>query len=193
MQAPRRLVVATKNPGKLGEVRAVVAQVLPEIEIVDDVAWPDVPESGTTLEENALIKARAVCAATGIAAVADDTGLEVEALGGSPGVHSARYAGPECDDAANRRLLLAELVHQDNRAARFRTVVAVASPGGEEITVEGILEGTITSEERGSGGFGYDPIFEVEGRTLAELGREEKNRLSHRGRALRALAGIWGR
>ncbi len=191
MRLPHRLVIGTKNLGKLREARAVIAEVLPEIEIVEDATWPDVAESGATLEENALIKARAVCAAMGLGAIADDTGLEVEALGGAPGVRSARYAGPDGDDAANRRLLLAELADHSRRAARFRTVVAVVSPEGEEATVEGVLEGTITQEERGSGGFGYDSVFEVDGRTLAELDDEEKNRLSHRGRALRALAELY--
>lgn len=190
MRLPSRLVVGTKNPGKLREVHAVVAEVLPDVEIVEVVGWPDVPESGETLEENALIKARAVCAATGIAAITDDTGLEVDALEGAPGVRSARFAGPGSDDTANRRALLSALEGCGERAARFRTVVAVVSPQGDEMTVEGTLEGVITHKERGSGGFGYDSLFEVDGRTLAEMGEEEKNRLSHRGRALRALAAL---
>jgi len=188
---PRRLVVGTKNPGKLREVRAVLAKVLPEVKIAEDLDWPDVVESGETLEENALIKARAVCAATGVAAIADDTGLEVAALGGGPGVRSARYAGPDGDDAANRRALLYALEGCSDRKARFRTVVAVVSPGGDEVTVEGILEGAVAPVERGGGGFGYDSLFEIGDRTLAELGEGEKNRLSHRGRALRALAGLY--
>jgi len=188
MGLPRRLVVATKNPDKVREVRAVMASVAPEVELVVGGDWPDVAETGATLQENALIKARAVAAATGLPAVADDTGLEVDILGGAPGAHTARYAGPDGDYAANRRALLEALRGTADRRARFRTVVALVVPGEPEVLVEGVLEGRITTSERGSGGFGYDPIFEVEGRTLAEMGEEEKNRISHRARALRALA-----
>ena len=188
MKLPRRLVAATKNPDKAREVAAVLAMVAPEVELVAGADWPDVEESGGTLEENALLKARAVTAATGLPALADDTGLEVAALGGAPGVHTARYAGPAADYSANRRALLAALTGVADRGARFRTVVALALPGGGEVLAEGILEGSITTEERGGGGFGYDPIFEVEGRTLAELDEGHKNRISHRARALAALA-----
>ena len=187
-ELPGRLVVGTKNPGKLREVRAVLGEMLPEIEISSDLEWPDVVESGESLEENALIKARAVCTATGVAALADDTGLEVAALGGAPGVRSARYAGPDGDDAANRRALLSALEDCSDRTARFRTVVAVVRPDGGEVTSEGVLQGAIARSERGRGGFGYDSIFVVGDRTLAELDEAEKNRLSHRGRALRSLA-----
>jgi len=184
---PRRLVVATKNPDKVREVRAVLAAVAPEVEVVVSGDWPDVAETGATLEENALLKARAAAGATGMPAVADDTGLEVVALGGGPGVHTARYAGPDGDYAANRRALLAALSETADRRARFRTVVALADPGGDAMTAEGLLEGRITTTERGEGGFGYDPVFEVEGRTLAEMGEAEKNRISHRARALQVL------
>ncbi|HUU61240.1 MAG TPA: RdgB/HAM1 family non-canonical purine NTP pyrophosphatase [Acidimicrobiia bacterium] len=187
MGLPRRLVVATKNPDKVREVRAVLAAVAPQAEIVVGGEWPDVAETGATLEENALIKARAATAATGMPAVADDTGLEVDALGGAPGVHTARYAGPDGDYAANRRALLMALGDTADRRARFRTVVALVVPGEAEVLAEGVLEGWITTAERGSGGFGYDPIFEVDGRTLAEMGEGEKNRISHRARALQAL------
>jgi XTP/dITP diphosphohydrolase len=185
---PRRLVAATKNADKAREVRAVLAVVAPGVELVEGLDWPEVEESGSTLEENALLKARAVAAATGLAAVADDTGLEVAALGGAPGVHTARYAGPRAGYAANRRALLAALEGAGDRRARFRTVVALVVPGGGEVLAEGVLDGRITSEERGTGGFGYDPIFEVDGQTLAELGENHKNRISHRARALAALA-----
>jgi XTP/dITP diphosphohydrolase len=124
--------------------------------------------------------------------VADDTGLEVAALGGAPGVHTARYAGPGAGYAANRRALLAALEGVPDRRARFRTVVALVVPEAGEVVAEGVLEGWITREERGSGGFGYDPVFEVEGRTLAELGEDHKNRISHRARALAALAAALG-
>jgi len=188
MGLPRRLVAATKNPDKVREVRAVLTAVAPEVELVVGGEWADVAETGATLEENALIKARAAAAATGMPAVADDTGLEVDALGGAPGVHTARYAGPDGDYAANRAALLEALRGTVDRRARFRTVVALVVPGEAEVLAEGVLEGRITTTERGSGGFGYDSIFEVEGRTLAEMGEGEKNRISHRARALRALA-----
>ena len=188
MGLPPRLVVATKNPDKVREVQAVLAAVAPEVDLVVGGEWPDVAEIGATLEENALIKARVVAAATGMPAVADDTGLEVDALGGAPGVHTARYAGPDGDYAANRAALLEALRGTADRRARFRTVVALVVPGEAEVLAEGVLEGRITTTERGSRGFGYDSIFEVAGRTLAEMGEEEKNRISHRARALQALA-----
>ena len=183
-----RIVVASKNPDKLREVEAVLARLGPPVEVVDDADWPDVAETADDLEGNALLKARAAAAATGLAAIADDTGLEVEALGGAPGVYSARYAGPRATYAENVAKLLAELEGVADRRARFRTVVAFVTPDGREATVEGVLEGRITTEPRGEGGFGYDPVFEVDGRTLAELSEEEKNRISHRARALRRLA-----
>jgi XTP/dITP diphosphohydrolase len=192
LSLPRRLVAATKNPDKAREVRAVLAVVAPGVQVVEGLEWPDIEESGDTLEENALLKARAVAAATGLPAVADDTGLEVAALGGAPGVHTARYAGPGAGYAANRRALLAALEGVPDRRARFRTVVALVVPEAGEVVAEGVLEGWITREERGSGGFGYDPVFEVEGRTLAELGEDHKNRISHRARALAALAAALG-
>jgi XTP/dITP diphosphohydrolase len=192
MVLPRRLVVATKNADKTREVRAVLAAAAPGVEVVEGLDWPDVAETGATLEENALLKARVVAAATGLPAVADDTGLEVDALGGGPGVHTARYAGPGASYAANRRALLAALEGVAERRARFRTVVALVVPGGDEVLAEGALDGWITLAERGSGGFGYDPIFAVEGRTLAEMGEEEKNRISHRARALAALVNRLG-
>ena len=197
MALPPRLVVATKNTDKTREVRAVLAAVAPGVEVVEGAGWPDVAETGATLEENALLKARAVAAATGLPALADDTGLEVDALGGAPGVHTARYAGDSSDEpgaayAANRAALLAALRGVADRRARFRTVVALVIPGGAEMVAEGVLAGWITTSERGGGGFGYDPIFEVQGRTLAEMGEEEKNRISHRARALTALAAAPG-
>jgi len=188
MGLPPRLVVATKNPDKVREVQAVLAAVAPEVDLVVGGEWPDVAEIGATLEENALIKARVVAAATGMPAVADDTGLEVDALGGAPGVHTARYAGPDGDYAANRAALLEALRGTADRRARFRTVVALVVPGEAEVLAEGVLEGRITTTERGSGGFGYDSIFDVAGRTLAEMSEGEKNRISHRARALQALA-----
>lgn len=192
MILPRRLVAATKNADKAREVRAVLAVVAPGVELVQGADWPDVEESGDTLEENALLKARAVAAATGLPSLADDTGLEVDALNGEPGVHTARFAGPNAGYAANRRALLAALEGVSDRRARFRTVVALVVPDGAEVLAEGVLEGHITASERGSGGFGYDPVFEVEGQTLAEMGEDHKNRISHRALALAALAGRGG-
>ncbi len=183
-----RLVVASKNPDKIREVEAVLLGLGLVHEIVRDRDWPEVAEEGDTLEENALEKARAVAAVTGLPALADDTGLEVDALGGAPGVHSARYAGPGAGYADNVRKLLAALRGTEQRSARFRTVMALVVPGGEEVVAEGVLEGRIIAEPRGEGGFGYDPVFEVEGRTLAELPAADKNAMSHRARALRALA-----
>lgn len=193
MRWPSLVVVATKNADKVREVRAVLADVAPGVEVAGGLDWPEVAETGETLEENAFLKARAVAEATGLPAVADDTGLEVAALGGAPGVHTARYSGigsaePEIVYAANRRALLAALEGVTDRRARFRTVVGLVLPRGTQVAAEGVLEGWITITERGSGGFGYDPVFEVEGRTLAEMGEAEKNRISHRALALRALS-----
>jgi len=188
MPLPPRLVIATKNPDKLREMRAVLAEAVPWVAIVEDAEWPDVPETGDTLAANALLKAHAVAGATGHAALADDTGLEVDALGGAPGVHTARYAGPTATYAENRAALLAALEGVAGRTARFRTVIALAAPDGSAFTVEGVLEGIVTTLERGAGGFGYDPVFEVDGSTLAEIPEDHKNLISHRGKALRALA-----
>jgi XTP/dITP diphosphohydrolase len=187
----RRVVVASKNPDKVAEVEAILDHV-GGFDVVRGLDWPDIAETADTLEGNALAKARAVAAATGIEAVGDDTGLEVAALGGAPGVTTSRYAGEGASYADNVAKLLAELDGAANRSARFRTVVAMVAPGGAEIVVEGVLEGTITTEPRGGGGFGYDPVFETGGLTLAEIPTEVKNRMSHRAAALRALAARLG-
>ncbi|MEX1208599.1 MAG: RdgB/HAM1 family non-canonical purine NTP pyrophosphatase [Acidimicrobiia bacterium] len=186
----RSLVLATKNPHKAAEVAAVLARLVPGLELVDGLQWPDVDETGATLEDNAILKARTVARATGHDAIADDTGLEVDALGGAPGVRSSRYAGERASYAENRAALLEAMRGRSDRGARFRTVVALVTTGGETITAAGTLEGRITEAPRGESGFGYDPIFEVDGRTLAELGEAEKNQMSHRARALEALAEI---
>ncbi len=183
-----RLVVASKNPDKIAEVEAILAELEVVGEIVRGLDWPDVDETEPTLEGNALLKARAVAAATGLPALADDTGLEVAALGGRPGVQAARYAGEAATYADNVDKLLGALAGAVDRRAAFRTVVAVATPDGREWTAEGRLEGRIIDTRRGSGGFGYDPVFEVDGRTLAEITPEEKSEISHRARALRAMA-----
>ncbi|MEE8376017.1 MAG: RdgB/HAM1 family non-canonical purine NTP pyrophosphatase [Acidimicrobiia bacterium] len=181
------MVIASKNPDKIREIEDVLEPMGLVGEIVRGLDWPDVEETGETLEENALIKARAVVEATGLPSIADDTGLEVEALDGEPGVHAARFAGPDAtyDDNVTRMLEVMEEV--GNRVARFRTVVALAFPDGVEIVAEGWVDGVIIEVRRGSGGFGYDPVFEVAGRTLAEMTAEDKNELSHRARAIRAL------
>jgi XTP/dITP diphosphohydrolase len=190
-----KFVLATFNRDKLRELSGLLD--LPGLELVTLAGVRGAvapPETGETLEENALLKARAALAHTGLPAIADDTGLEVAALGGRPGVHAARYAGPEATYADNVRKLLAELegVPAARRAARFRTVCVACWPDGVAIAAHGVLEGRITLEPRGTNGFGYDPIFEVEdgGRTLAELTADEKNARSHRARAVRALARV---
>jgi len=184
-------VLATANPHKTEEMRAVLGPL--GIDLVarpSDVA--DVQETAATLEGNALLKARALCEATREAAIADDTGLFVDALDGRPGVYSARYAGEDATYDENVTLLLREMsdVPADDRGASFRTVIAVVYPSGESRCVQGVLEGRITSSRRGENGFGYDPVFEpldTGGRTLGELSSSQKNATSHRARALRAL------
>ena len=183
-----RLVVATKNEDKLLEIEAVLLGLGLVREIATGLDWPDVEETEPTLEGNALLKARAVAEATGLPALADDTGLEVAALGGAPGVRSARFSGENATYAGNVQHLLTHLENVSDRTARFRTVMALVIPGQEEIVAEGVLDGRIIDIPRGESGFGYDPVFEIDERTLAELEAGEKNAISHRGRALRALA-----
>lgn len=187
-----RVVLATANPHKAGEMRAVLEGLGFSVEPRPDAAG-EVAETEETLEDNAALKARAVARVAGATAVADDTGLFVDALDGRPGVLSARYAGPESTDADNVAKVLAELADLDasSRRAHFRTVIAVAEPDGTSRWVEGVLDGRIVAAPRGTNGFGYDVIFapaDLDGRTLAELSPDEKNAVSHRGRALRALA-----
>lgn len=185
-------VLATANPDKVSEIRAILAGLT--ITLLDRPAGvPDVDETGETLEDNALLKARALVTATGHAAIADDTGLFVDALDGAPGVFSARYAGESATYADNVVKLLAVLsdVPPASRTATFRTVAAVAYPDDSWFVVDGELTGSITDAARGEHGFGYDPVFAPHGghgRTLAELTASEKNALSHRGHAMRALA-----
>ncbi len=187
-----RLVVASKNPDKVAEIEEVLQETNLAEEIVRDLDWPDVEETGSTLEENALLKARAVVEATGLPVLADDTGLEVDALDGAPGVHTARFAGPEARYEDNVARLIEAMRGRKNRSARFRTVVALVFPDGAEIVAEGSLEGVIAERPRGERGFGYDPVFAVGGRTLAEMSLDEKNQLSHRARAIRALVEMVG-
>jgi XTP/dITP diphosphohydrolase len=188
VKRPFGVVVASKNPDKVAEVEAVLADLVPPLRVIPGHVWQDVEETEDTLAGNALVKARAVVAATSHAAIADDTGLEVDALGGAPGVITARYAGKAATYDDNVNKMLAEMEGKTDRSARFRTAVALVTPTGEELVVEGVLEGSIGTERRGEGGFGYDPIFVVDGRTLAEIPGVEKNTISHRARALRALA-----
>lgn len=202
--APARLVLATRNAHKVGELRAILEQALGGSVVVlalDDPAVtaaagaggvPDVVESGVTFAENALLKARAVAAATGLPAVADDSGLAVDVLGGSPGVFSARWAGRHGDDAANLALLLAQLrdVPDAHRAAGFVCAAALVVPGQPEVVEHGHLRGVLEHEPRGAGGFGYDPALRPDGHavTCAQMSPEQKNAISHRGQAFRALA-----
>lgn len=185
----RPLVLATRNVGKLRELGALLAD-SPHVLVVAPADAPEVEEDAPTLEGNAEKKARALHAHTGHAALADDTGLEVDALGGAPGVRSARYAGEPPDDAANRARLLRDLAGQTDRRARFRTVLAFVDEAGALTTFAGVCEGTLLDHERGTGGFGYDPLFvpdDGDGRTFAEMERDEKNAVSHRARALSAF------
>jgi XTP/dITP diphosphohydrolase len=192
---PLRLVLASANPDKVKEIVAVLSAALPVDLLPRPEAVPEVVEDADTLVGNARLKARALVAATDTAAVADDTGLEVDALDGAPGVYSARYAGASATYADNVAKLLRELAALDDhggaRRASFKTVALVAFPDGSEVWAEGVLPGTISAEARGTNGFGYDPIFVPdggEGRTFAEMRAEEKDAVSHRGRAFRALA-----
>jgi len=211
------LVVATGNAHKVSEILGILAArtdaplaavAIPGVGAVIDradrvaasaAAVPvpsapiDVEETGATLEANALIKARAVATATGLLTIADDSGLEVDALGGAPGVRSARYAGEQATDADNVTRLLADLaeVPTERRTARFAAVLVARAPDGTETVVRGEVEGRIIGAPSGAGGFGYDPVFvpaEGDGRTFAEMSAEEKHAISHRGRAVRALA-----
>lgn len=182
-----RLVVASKNPDKVAEIESILDEVELAVDIVRDLDWPDVEETGDTLEDNALLKAHTVVEAVGLPVLADDTGLEVDALDGAPGVHTGRFAGPGASYEDNVVKLLELLEDENDRRATFRTVVALVFPDGVEVLAEGRLEGTIARQQSGVEGFGYDPVFEVNGRTLSEMGVAEKNRLSHRARAIRAL------
>ena len=189
-----KIVIATRNRHKAVELKTLLhgagydAVQLDEID--PDNIIPEVEETGTTFKENAFLKAHAIAKATGLPAIADDTGLEVDALGGAPGIFSARYAGENCTYEDNVKKLLRELsdVADDRRTARFKTV-AVYVHKETELSAEGVVEGVITEKEEGVGGFGYDPVFSVLDmkKTYAQLADEEKNRVSHRGKAIRSL------
>jgi XTP/dITP diphosphohydrolase len=193
--APLRVIVASANADKVKEIVAVLSGAM-EVDLVPRPAdVPEVVEDGATLLDNARLKARALVTATGTAAVADDTGLEVDALGGAPGVYAARYAGEDATYADNVAKLLRELGALEDgggdRRAHFKTVALAAFPDGAEVWAEGVLDGTIALEARGRNGFGYDPVFVPDGgggRTFAEMDAAEKDAMSHRGRAFRGLA-----
>ena len=190
MSTASLLVLGTRNPGKVEELRALLSTLditLVPANTLD--APPDVTEDADTLTGNARKKAEAFHAHTGHAALADDTGLEMAALEGGPGVHTARFAGPDATPDDNKRRLLEVLEGVDDRRARFRTVMALVDPNGTVHTFEGVCAGTITTEPRGTGGFGYDPLFQPDGyeHTFAEMPAEAKNEISHRRKALDAL------
>lgn len=186
-----RMVLATGNMKKLEELQRILEGLDVDLVPMTDLGIEGAEETGETFTANALIKARAVVEETGLPAIADDSGLEVDALNGEPGVHSARYAGDERDDDANNEKLMQELagLPEEMRTARFVCVIALVTPDGHEWTVRGEMEGTITDEAHGEHGFGYDPYFIPKGCqvTSAELEPEEKDAISHRGKALRAL------
>ena len=191
MPFPPLVALATKNPGKIREILRICSDWPVEWETAGDRAWPGVEETGDTYEKNALLKASAVAVFLGIPAVADDSGIEVDALGGAPGVRSARFAGERATDAENLELLLRTVAEfpEEARTARYRCVALCAWPDGTEVAAEATCEGRITLELRGTGGFGYDPAFVPDGetRTMAELGAREKDAVSHRGKAFREL------
>jgi XTP/dITP diphosphohydrolase len=192
--AGERFVLATANPDKAAEIAAILAATRPDIVLVPRPAdVPDVEETGETLEDNARLKAVALAAATGLPAIADDTGLVVDSLDGAPGVYSARYAGPDATYADNVAALLAALdgVPPERRTARFATAAIARWPDGREVLRVGVIDGVIAVAPSGDTGFGYDPVFvpaEGDGRTFAAMGPDAKHALSHRGRAFRALA-----
>ncbi len=192
-----RLVLASRNTHKIVEMRRILTELGLDIELVGTDQFPDLPdvdETGTSFAANALLKAREVCAYTGLPAIGDDSGLSVDALNGMPGIYSARWAGTHGRDAENLSLLIAQLDHvpANRRGAAFHCAVAVATPEGDERIVEGIVEGSLIGTPRGANGFGYDPIFVPTGFsiTTAEMTDDEKDAISHRGRALRAIAPV---
>lgn len=199
MNRPTRVVLATNNPKKLVELRRVVEQAGLDVEVLslaDVEPYPEPEETERTFEGNALIKARAAAERSGIAAVADDSGLEVDELNGMPGVRSSRWAGPMCDDDENNELLLAQLhgVPAERRTARFCCALALVSPDGQQRIWHGTMEGRIGEAPVGDNGFGYDPLFIPDGeeRSSGEMSPEEKDAISHRGEAVRAFVAWLG-
>lgn len=194
MSSMKQIVLATRNQGKIAEIKAIFPDDIEFLSYDDFERLPEVVEDGRTFEENAIKKAIEVARWTGRVALADDSGLEVDVLGRMPGVLSARFAGPGASDEANNVKLLDLMrgVPDGRRGARFRCVIAVATPGGDVKTAQGVCEGYIAHEMRGARGFGYDPLFVVPeyGKTFAELGPEIKNKISHRAKALEKARGI---
>ncbi len=195
MSGRRRLLIATRNPGKLREYEELLAGLPIDLTYLDSEGIAeDVEETGSSFAENAVQKARQYALVSGLTALADDSGLEVDALGGEPGVHSARYAGPEATDEDRYRLLLVKMrdVPRDGRGARFRCVIALAEPEGQTLTAEGICEGRVAFAPQGHLGFGYDPVFYLPGydKTMGQLPPEEKNRISHRAKAAQGIRPI---
>ncbi len=187
---PEKFVLATHNPGKLEEMRSILSALgVAVLSPAEAGASIEVEEIGSTFAENAMLKAKAVCAAAGLPAIADDSGLCVDALNGGPGIYSARYGGDELDDRGRCMLLLSNLRGQTTRAAHFCCAVACAFPNGDTLTAEGRCDGAIAFAPLGTGGFGYDPIFLVteKGKTFGQLSAEEKSAISHRGKALAAF------
>jgi XTP/dITP diphosphohydrolase len=188
---PERLALATRNPGKIREIQRICADWSIDWVTDDERSWPDVAETGATYLDNAVAKARAIADAAGIPALADDSGIEVDALDGEPGIRSARFAGEHATDQENLRLLIERVrsLTPEARTARYRCVAVCAWPDGTTVSAEATCEGRLILEPRGTEGFGYDPIFVPTGetRTMAELSAEEKDVISHRGRAFRAL------
>lgn len=184
----KKLVFATNNAHKLEEIRAILGDKMEILSLADINCHADIPETANTLEGNAHLKSEYVYNHYGLDCFADDTGLEVEALDGAPGVYSARYAGDGHDSQVNMQKLLKEMEEKNNRKAQFRTVISLIEKGEEKL-FEGIVRGKITQEKRGNSGFGYDPVFQPEGFdvTFAEMGSEVKNKISHRARAVKAL------
>jgi XTP/dITP diphosphohydrolase len=193
---PDPIAIASGNEHKLREIERICADwPVQWLTVRDhDAPWPEVEETGASYLENARLKARAVCEALGVPALADDSGIEVDALGGGPGPRSARYAGEDATDEENLRQLMRAVagIPGAGRTARYRCVALLAFPDGAELDAEGVCEGILVAKRKGSGGFGYDPVFVPVGwdRTMAELAPEEKDRISHRGRAFRALRGL---
>ena len=186
-----KFVLATHNPGKIQEMQAILSQL--GVEVVSPAEQGvdvDVEETGETFAENAMLKAKAICAAAGLPAIADDSGLCVDALNGGPGVYSARYGGEGLDDAGRTALLLQNMRGQTTRAAHFACAIACAFPNGDTLTAEGRCDGAIAFAPMGEGGFGYDPVFLVpeKAKTFSQMTAEEKNEISHRGRALRTFS-----
>ena len=192
---PAEVLLATRNPHKLAELRRILADAQPDLRVIglqDAIPYEELPETGATFADNAVTKARVGAETTGLITVADDSGLEVDALNGMPGVLSARWSGRHGDDATNLRLLLDQIVDvpDGRRGAAFVCAAALVTPGGAQVVVEGRMTGRLVRQPRGHNGFGYDPIFVADGKTLTngELPPAEKDAISHRGKAMRAIA-----